>query len=72
MMKETVQVIELPEGDQNTESPRKSLDFDDILKEIGEFGRFQILVGVLIGICSAFSAFIIFNFVFGGNIPEHR
>lgn len=71
-MKKAAQVIELPDGDQCTGSTEKTLDFDEILNEIGEFGRFQILVGISIGLVSAFSSFFVLNFVFSAAIPEHR
>lgn len=71
-MKTTVEVIELPESDQTADCSGKPLNFDDILKEIGEFGRYQKLIAVLISIVSAFGTFIILSFVFSSAIPEHR
>lgn len=58
---------------ENTRVDEKPLDFDKILRfDIGEYGPFQLLVGVSTGLCAAFGTIIIMNFVFGATIPEHR
>lgn len=67
-----------PEVSKSTANklPRKDADnalaFDDILKEIGEFGLYQLLTGILIGIVLLFTTFALFNFVFSSDIPHHR
>lgn len=71
-MNKAAQVIELPDGDQCIGSTENSLDFDGILNEIGEFGRYQILVAISIGLIAAFSSFAVLNFVFSAAIPKHR
>lgn len=53
-------------------SSRNALAIDEILKEIGEFGLYQFLIGILIGIVLLFTTFALFNFVFSSEIPDHR
>ncbi|CAH1778274.1 unnamed protein product [Owenia fusiformis] len=48
-----------------------AISFDDILKEIGEFGRYQKIQYLLLCFVSIFSAFLSFNMVFTGATPEH-
>lgn len=54
------------------ETKHKSVSFDEIYNEIGEFGLYQILVGLSSGLAFAFGSFSILNFIFGASIPDHR
>ncbi|KAJ8029167.1 Solute carrier family 22 member 9 [Holothuria leucospilota] len=47
------------------------MKFDGILKEIGEFGRFQIMVYTLVCIASAISAMVEFSQVFTSASVDH-
>lgn len=68
----SAELLTSPEA-ENTKVDEKPLDFDKILRfDIGEYGPFQLLVGVSTGLCAAFGTIIIMNFVFGATIPEHR
>lgn len=73
-MKETIQVIRLPEDVQKEESTEKSPGFklDDVLSEIGGFGRYQLIVAICMGLISTYGSFIVLNFMFTSAIPEHR
>lgn len=48
------------------------MDFDTILKEIGEFGRFQQTNYLLICLPVLFSAANSLSFVFTAGIPNYR
>lgn len=48
------------------------LQFDDVLQEIGEFGRYQILNGILTCLITAISTCALFNFVFSAAFLDHR
>lgn len=57
----------------NLEStPNNIISFDTVLKEIGEFGRYQILNGILTCLVITISTCALFNFVFSSAIPDHR
>lgn len=72
-MKQLDPVVKLSEDDDDNETTYKPLDFDKILKfEIGEWGLYQILAGISIGLVSAFSSYVTMNFMFAASIPEHR
>lgn len=70
-MKELNQV-KMSDGELIDEKPENPIDFDTILNEIGEWGRYQILSSISAGIISAYGSFLILNFVFGAVIPDHR
>lgn len=56
-------------------SPRQcdnSVSCDQVFKEIGAFGLYQILVGLASGLALIISALATFNFVFAAAIPDHR
>lgn len=61
------QIAETP-----NENKTKSVSFDEIYREIGEFGLYQILVGLSSGLAFAFGSFSILNFIFGAAIPNYR
>lgn len=69
-MKEPCNVSSDKESTNKTNN--NSLSFDDILYEIGEFGRYQILAGILMGIAFLLTTSTLFNFVFSSEIPDHR
>lgn len=56
--------------------PRKSAAdptlVDDILLEIGDFGLYQVLVAILTGMVMLLASAAQFNFVFTGDVPDHR
>lgn len=45
---------------------------EQVFKEIGAFGLYQILVGIASGLALIISALATFNFVFAAAIPDHR
>lgn len=61
-----------PSENKHGNKSENALVFDDILKEIGEFGLYQLVTGILIGIVLLFTTFALFNFVFSSEIPDHR
>lgn len=64
--------IEVPQARKNNEKEQKSPAYEDILREIGEFGLYQILVSLIVGYVFAFGSFVTLNFIFGANIVDHR
>lgn len=58
------------------EKPNEFIEFplscNRILREIGEFGLYQILVGLTTGAALCFSGFSAFSFIFASNVPPHR
>lgn len=57
------------EKDKNDEN---QLSCDSILREIGGFGPYQIIVGLAMGVSMFLTIFDAFDFVFASAIPEHR
>lgn len=51
---------------------RKKMDFDDILVEIGEMGRFQITTYALICLPVLFAAANSLSYVFTAGVPNYR
>lgn len=51
---------------------KDSLSSDRLLKEVGEFGLYQLLVGATTGAALVITALAAFNFVFVAVVPEHR
>ena len=47
------------------------MKFDDVLRIIGEFGRYQRIKFTLICVVAIISAFLSLNMVFVGGKPEH-
>lgn len=73
MSKESSQVVEIKEDELNNENAGKAFDFEKILRfEIGEFGPFQILVALSMGMISGYGGSLVLNFVFGAAVPDHR
>lgn len=71
-MKQTTTAVHLPDGDTNGDTIEKTLSFEQIFREIGECGRYQITIGVTTGLVLAFGSFTIMNFVFSSIVPDHR
>lgn len=72
-MKQSSQVVEITEDELNGDHAGKGFDFDKILRfEIGEFGPFQILAAISMGLVSAYGGMLTLNFVFGAAVPDHR
>lgn len=57
---------------KTTVEVKAPLTYDDILREIGEFGLYQILVGLTVGFVFAYGTFGSQNFVFSADTIEHR
>lgn len=57
---------------RNGEEAKTPLAYDDILREIGEFGAYQLLVGLTVGFVFAYGSFVTMNFVFSADTTEHR
>ena len=45
---------------------------DDIYKQIGEFGPYQLLVFILVGIIAFIPAIVGYSYSFYGAVPDHR
>lgn len=72
-MKHPHQPVQLTDDEFDNETTEKPLDFERILKfEVGEFGPYQILIAISVGLISAFASFFSVNFLFVAAIPEHR
>lgn len=56
----------------NYKSDEKCLSSTGILEEIGEFGLYQIIIGISIGAAMILTSCAMFDFVFASAIPEHR
>lgn len=54
---------------KNSESP---LSCNRIFTEIGEFGLYQILIGIATGAALFITGLATYNFVFTSVIPDHR
>lgn len=50
----------------------KCLSIDQIYTQIGEFGLYQLCVGLSNGLAFGFGSFVILNFVFSAAVPDHR
>lgn len=46
--------------------------YPEILHEIGEFGLYQVLVGLTVGFVLAYGSMVTMNFIFAIDIVEHR
>lgn len=46
--------------------------YEGVLREIGEFGLYQILVSLIVGFIFAYGSFVTMNFIFVADIVEHR
>lgn len=57
---------------RNGEEAKTPIAYDDILREIGEFGAYQMLVGLTVGFVFAYGSFVTMNFVFSADTTEHR
>lgn len=71
-MEQTTNGIQSNDGRNNDDGAEKTVSFEQILKEIGECGRYQISVVIASGLVLAFGSFTIMNFVFSSFVPEHR
>ena len=45
---------------------------DELFKEVGEFGKYQLLVFVLVGITAFIPAFVGYSYSFYAAVPNHR
>lgn len=55
--------------DKNDEN---QLSCESILREIGGFGPYQIIIGFTMGVTMLLAVLDAFDFVFASAIPEHR
>lgn len=60
----------------DAENPGKKVrappTYDELLLEIGQFGLYQILVGLIVGFVFTVGSMVTMNFIFGVDITEHR
>lgn len=68
---EKLESIEPSSGTKNNEKEAPPA-YEDILRETGEFGLYQILVSLIVGFAFAYGSFVTLNFLFGADIVEHR
>jgi hypothetical protein len=54
------------------EKLKAKMDFDELLVDIGEFGRFQIILFFLLGMRSIVGAYADYIAIFIYGIPEYR
>lgn len=63
---------QLPNPSANEAKCREIITLDRIYSEIGEFGLYHKLHGLIMGITFAFGSITILIFLFGSAIPDHR
>ena len=52
--------------------PTINTRIEAIYKEVGEFGPYQLLVIIFVGLVSSISVFVGFSYTFYGAVPNHR
>lgn len=57
---------------QSKSSNKKEVDFDDLLSIVGEFGKYQLIVYVLISAGIAVEVLFVMSFVFVAAVPTHN
>lgn len=57
---------------RNSENAKTALSSSRIIEEIGEFGLYQIFVGLSTGIALTLTSLTTLNFLFAASIPDHR
>lgn len=67
-----VTFAKMTDQSKSKEEINEPFTFDAVLAEIGEFGRYQILSGILTCLSITLSTCALFNFVFSIYVPEHR
>lgn len=72
MKQESRTVVSEPTADKKNITIKNEFPVDDILVEIGNFGRYQVLVAITIGIALLIANAAQYNFVLTANIPDHR
>lgn len=70
-MKQTSQDL-VADKDVEDIAAKTPITLEEIFSEIGAFGPYQIAAGLSTGFVMAFGSFIVLNFIFGADIPEHR
>lgn len=60
-----------PNNIPTVHEPGTSLDFDDVLPHLGEFGKYQKLLFLLLAPFMFFVAFVYFSQIFITLTPEH-
>lgn len=71
-MEEETPLAPLPDPKIGGDEAKQAPAYDDILREIGEFGAYQILAGLTVGFAFAFGSLVTMNFLFGADALEHR
>lgn len=51
---------------------QRMLDFDDMLEELGELGKFQIYIYILVCLPVLFGAANSLSYVFTAGVPDYR
>jgi hypothetical protein len=59
-------------GGNNNNPSSLNEKIENIFKEIGEFGRYQLLIFILVGIISFVPAIVGYSFGFYAATPSHR
>lgn len=47
-------------------------ELDNDFKQIGEFGVYQLLIFILVGLTSCIPALLAYSYIFISGTPEHR
>lgn len=67
----TIQKNLKTENDNETKTENIFMDFDDLLPQIGEFGRYQKILFLLMIPFASFLVFVYFTQIFITLVPEH-
>lgn len=59
-------------GDLKLQHPKQAIDFDDLLPHIGEFGRYQKILFLLMIPFAFFVAFVYFSQIFITLVPDEH
>ncbi|CAG9859099.1 unnamed protein product [Phyllotreta striolata] len=63
---------EIDEGVKERMTRHNQVDFDDVLEEIGELGRYQIVIYILVCLPVLFGAANSLSYVFTAGVPQYR
>lgn len=65
-------IVQSPNESNTSEKDDASPPYHEILHDIGEFGPYQVLVGLTVGFVFAYGSMVTMNFIFAVDIVEHR
>lgn len=63
---------ELTKTNKPEQLQKNSIDFDDVLEELGELGRFQIFTYILVCLPVFFAGANSLSYVFTAGVPKYR